>query len=143
MRIVGFNFKKINCERKKDNFQGKLNVDASLNIEDLTKSDMDLFKKQDILDCSFEYKILYDPDFAEIVLKGNVLILLDSKDEKITNLLKDWKKKKLSEDFKTPIFNYALNKCNLKALQLESDFNFPPHIPLPRMSSKTKANYTG
>jgi hypothetical protein len=56
---------------------------------------------------------------------------LEPKDVK--SVLKDWKEKKVSDDFKIKLFNQILNKCNLKALQLEDELNIPPHFRLPTL----------
>ena len=142
MRIIGFNFKKISVERKKD-IQGKLEIKSNLQIDDIEKESIDI--AGEILKFHYEYSILYEPGFAEINFKGNVLVLPEKEDVK--KILKEWKKKKLSEDVRLPIFNFIMSKCNLKALQFEEEFGLPPHLPLPRLTKQSlqgqQTNYTG
>jgi len=142
MRIIGFNFKKISVERKKD-IQGKLEIKSNLQIDDIEKESIDL--AGEILKFHYEYSILYELGFAEISFKGNVLVLPEKEDVK--KILKEWKKKKLSEDVRLPIFNFIMSKCNLKALQFEEEFGLPPHLPLPRLTKQSlqgqQTNYTG
>lgn len=143
MRIIGFNFKKIEVERKRDD-PGKLEIKTNLDIQNIEKEKIDI--AGEILKFSFTYSINYEPGFAEIVFKGAILVI-PTKPEDIKKTLKEWKKKKLSEDIRIPIFNFIMSKCNLKALQLEEDFALPLHIPLPQITKQQKAqeqsNYTG
>ncbi len=141
MKIIGFSFKKIEAERKK-NITGKLEIKSNLQIEDIEKETIDI--AGEILKISYIYSINYEPGFAEIKFKGNVLAAPNNPED-IKKILKDWKKKKISEDLRIFIFNFIISKCNLKALQLEEEFSLPPHIPLPRLTKQTQqpANYTG
>ena len=143
MRIIGFNFKKIEVERKKED-SGKLEIKTNLNIQNIEKEKIDL--AGEILKFSFTYSVNYEPGFAEIVFKGTTLVV-PTKPEDIKRILKEWKKKKLSEDIRIPIFNFIMSKCNLKALQLEEEFSLPLHIPMPQITKQQEAqeqsNYTG
>ncbi len=141
MRIIGFNFKKIEAERKKD-LKGKLEIKSNLQIDDIEKDKIEV--AGEILKFHFDFSIRYEPNFAELSFKGVVLVIPD-KLEDIKNILKDWKKKKISEETKIFVLNFVMSKCNLKALQLEEDFSLPSHIPLPRISKQQsgQANYTG
>ena len=141
MRILGFNFKKVEAEKKKD-IKGKLNINTNLDIENIEKDKIDL--AGDILKFSYIYSVNYEPEFAKIVFKGIVLATVD-KPEDIKKILKEWKKKKLPDSLKIPLFNFIISKCNLKALQLEEELALPAHIPLPRLTKKQtqQADYTG
>lgn len=142
MKIIGFGFKKITAERKKE-IQGKLEIKSNLQIEEIEKGNIDI--AGDILKFNYLYSVNYEPEFAEISFNGFVLALPNKTDD-IKKILKEWKKKKLSEEIRIFIFNFIMSKCNLKALQLEEDFALPPHIPLPRLTkqqNQQQANYTG
>src|SRR3989344_491674 len=143
MRIIGFSFKKIQAERKKD-IKGQLKINSNLNIENIEKDKIDI--AGEILKFSYIYEIKYEPGFGEILFKGEILVIPDN----IQQTIKDWKKKKISEETRIPLFNYIMSKCNLKALQLEEDSNLPAHIPLPRLTKQqnqqgqsSQADYTG
>ena len=97
---------------------------------------------KDMLPKKYSYFISYDPELAHVNFQGEVLIIPDD----IKKTVKDWKKKKISDEDRIPVFNYIMSKCNLKALMLEEDLGLPAHIPLPRFGppeEKGKANYTG
>ena len=141
MRIIGFNFTKINVEKKKD-IEGKLEIKSNLSMEDIKKEKIAL--AGDVLRFSFSFEIKYSPDFANVLLEGD--IIASSLDVK--KILKQWSKKKIDEDIKIPVFNFILSRCNVKALQLEEEFNLPLHIPMPRLAKqpnqdKNSANYAG
>lgn len=141
MRIIGFNFKKISAERKKD-IKGKLEIKSDMDIESIEKDNIDI--AGEILKFSYTYSIKYEPGFAEIIFKGTILVVPDKQPD-IKNILKEWKKKKLPEELRIFIYNFIMTKCNLKALQLEEEFALPSHIPLPRLSKQDQpqANYAG
>ncbi len=141
MRVIGFSFKKIKAERKKD-IKGKLEITTNLDIENVEKDKIDI--AGEILKISYIYSVNYDPGFAAITFNGTILITLD-KPEDTKKVLKEWKKKKLPENIRLPIFNFIISKCNLKALQLEEELALPIHIPLPKLAKKqaSQANYTG
>ena len=144
MRIIGFSFKKISAERKKP-LKGKIDIKTNIEITNIEKDNIDL--AGDILKFSYHYSIKHEPEFSEILFEGFVLVIPD-KPEDIKEIIKDWKKKKLSDDLRLFVYNFIIGKCNLKALQLEEEFSLPPHIPLPQFSKKQKstegqANYTG
>lgn len=145
MRIIGFNFKKISVERKKE-IKGKLQIKSNLDITNIEKNHLDF--AGDILKFSYTYNILYEPGLAELIFQGMVLVLPD-KSNNIKKTLKDWKKKKLTEEIRIFLYNFIMAKCNLKALQLEEDFALPSHIPLPRLTKQIQqtqqkqSNYAG
>lgn len=131
MKVVGFNFTRINAELTNPTIkQAKIN--AGLNISSINSLKSSLLNTgEDILGVEFEYSLQYEPDFAKISLSGNVLFSLESKFAK--EILKEWKEKKIHEEFKTILFNFILKKASLKALELEDELNIPSHIPLPSL----------
>lgn len=141
MRVIGFNFAKISAERK-DDIKGKLEIKSNLQIDDIEKESLEI--AGEVLKFHYEYSIKYEPGFAEIIFKGVILAVPD-KPEDIKKILKDWKKKNLTDEIRMFILNFIMAKCNLKALQLEEEFALPPHIPLPRLTKQQgqQANYTG
>jgi len=131
MRLAGFNFNKINIEKFSDKVEN-LKINTDMGIPDVIEIKSDFFKtKEELLGFKFTYNINYDPDFAKIELAGDVLLAIESKMAK--DILKQWKDKKIPEDFRVILFNIILKKCNLKALQLEDELNLQPHISLPSL----------
>ena len=129
MKIVGFNFKKLNIEKISDKFE-ELKINTNIDITNVKQIKPDIFQpKEELIEIEFNYVIDYSPDIAKISLSGTVLVMADSKI--INDFIKQWKKKKLPEEHKILIFNVILKKSNLKAMQLEDEMNLPLHIPLP------------
>jgi hypothetical protein len=144
MQVIGFNFKKISSERKKEKIEDKLEVKSNIEIENIDKEKVDLLKEEDILRFNFSFKIDYHPDFASLEFKGFALIILDPEQSK--RILKSWKEKKVPDEIRIPLFNLILTKCNLRALQLEEELGLPTHVPLPRIAAQQQGantNYTG
>ena len=134
MRLVGFNFNKINIEKFSDKIED-LKINTDMGISEINEVKSDFFKtKEELIGIKFTYGINYDPDFAKIELVGDVLLAIESKMAK--DILKQWKNKKIPEDFRIILFNIILKKSNLKALQLEDEMNLPPHISLPSLKKQ-------
>lgn len=141
MRILGINFQKISCERKKP-LTGKLKVNSNINLDKIEEDTFELAKGQNILKFNFIFTINYS-ECADLELRGFVIMAADKAEK--NEVLKSWKKKKIPDKYKIPLFNMILAKCNIKALQLEEELNLPPHIPMPaiRPESSQQTNYTG
>ena len=136
MRLIGFNFNKINIEKFNDKIEN-LKINTKINVSEIKNIKSDFFKtKEDLIEVKFVYNINYDPDFAKIELAGNILLAIEPKMAK--DILKLWKDKKMSEDFRITLFNIILRKSNLKALQLEEELNLPTHISLPFLKKEQK-----
>ncbi len=129
MRLIGFNFTKINAEKLSENATG-LKINTGIDISDINEVKSTFFKtKEEMIAVSFEYNISYEPGFAKLGFSGKVLLGVDSK--KAKEVLKMWKEEKVPEDFRLVVFNIILKKSSLRALQLGEEMNLPPHFPLP------------
>jgi|TARA_Y100000310_G_scaffold176084_1_gene176232 hypothetical protein len=129
MKIVGFNFKKLNIEKTSDKFES-LKINTNIDITNVKQIKPEIFQsKEEIVEVEFDYFINYDPDIAKLSLSGTILVMAESKI--IKDFIKQWKQKKLPEEHRILIFNVILKKSNLKAMQLEDELNLPLHIPLP------------
>jgi hypothetical protein len=133
MKILGINFTKINAEKTSSKIKDvKVNTNIDISKISEVKSNF-LNSDEKILGINFTNIINYDPNFAKIELKGNILISVDS--DLFEKVLKQWKDKKIPEDFRVTLFNLILKKSSLKALQLEEELNIPFHIPLPSIKN--------
>lgn len=142
MRIIGFNFTKVSAE-KSPKFQLGTNINTDIEFTNIEKEETDLAKDgSDVLKVSFKFSVLYrdkdeknikDSSKGEISLLGFVVLLASSEESK--EILKDWKKKELSNAFKVPIFNFILKKSSVRAMQLEEELNLPLHVPMPQIKS--------
>jgi hypothetical protein len=131
MKIIGLNYKKISIEKIKD-IEAGVKINTHIGITDIQKRDLELFKSQDLAHFEYEFKINYEPGFASILFEGSLLVLIEDP-QQAKNLFKEWKNKKIPEEIRKEILNLVLAKCNLKALQLEEDFNLPSHLPFPQI----------
>jgi len=138
MRIIGFNFDKISGEKLSDKFEN-IKINTKIDISEIDPIKTDFLKgKEELIRVKFSYNINYDPDFAKIELIGNIILSIEPKIVK--DILKQWKDKKMSEDFRIPLFNIILRKSNLRALQLEDELNLPIHIPFPSLKKEEISN---
>jgi len=136
MNLAGFNFNKISIEKFSDKVE-TLKIETNMDISDINKIESNFLKSnEELLKINFTYTVNYNPNLAKIELSGQVFIRTDSKKSK--DILKQWKNKKLAEDFKMPLLNFILRKSNLKALELEEEMNLPLHIPLPHLKNQGK-----
>jgi hypothetical protein len=142
MTIVGFNFTKINVERKALP-KGKINIKNNVGIKKVEEADLSLGKnKQSGLKFTFDFTASYEPKVGSINLGGEVLYLLEEK--KVKEIVKTWKKdKKAPKDLTATVLNTVLQKCNIQALVLARDINLPPPIPLPKVNVADTKSYIG
>ena len=130
MKIIGFNFNKINIEKKSDKYKDmKISNDIGITGVNHLKAQNPFQSKEEILEVTFNYDIDYSPNIAKVNLTGTIIIMVDSKTSK--EFLKKWKNKQLPEEHRIQIFNVIFRKSNLKAIQLEDELNLPLHISLP------------
>ncbi len=132
MQIIGFNLTKISIERKEKQ-QGKLEIKQNINIDEISKDEINISDKE-IIKINFTFSVNYSPDFAKVELTGQTVLLPEK--EELKDIIKDWKKKQISDKFRVPLFNFIMGKCNIKALELEDELNLPLHVPMPRLSPK-------
>ena len=146
--IIGFNFRKINIERKKKLTQG-MKVKYDMDISNVYEQDIAMVaEKNKVLGFDFDFKIAYGPDIADLGIFGSVMYMFS--DEEAKKTLDLWKKsRKLSKSVSVPIINMILDKCNIKALELEQDLALPTHLPMPSVNlvgkddSKAAEKYIG
>jgi len=138
MKLAGFNFSKISIEKLSEKIEG-LKISTNIDISEINPIKAGLFKtKEEFLGVKFTYNVNYEPKIAKIALEGNIILAIEPKVAK--EVLKQWKSKKMPEDFRIAIFNLVLKKSSLKALQLEDELNLPLHIPLPSVKKGTSTD---
>ena len=135
MKIIGFSLHYINAEKKQEQAKEKIEVKSNIAVDDISKTEID-FSKDSALKIDFTFSVTYSPSMANIDLKGSI-ILIDENNES-TNILRDWKKKEFDSPLKLQLFNFIMDKCNLKALELEEELTLPFHIPMPKFSAPSK-----
>tara|TARA_Y100000310_G_scaffold201978_1_gene202051 strand:- start:3134 stop:3577 length:444 start_codon:yes stop_codon:yes gene_type:complete len=146
--IVGFAFKKINISRK-DTLSKGMKVKYNMDISSISEENVSLSTKQKVLALDFDFTVDYEPDAANLAISGTVNYMAAADEVKKT--LDLWKEsKKLPKDILILVTNVILDKCNVKALELEQDLNLPTHIPMPSVKvsgteegSKNAEQYIG
>src|SRR3989344_5943337 len=121
MQIIGFNFTKIIIE-KEDKPHGKLSVNQNINIKDVKKEKVTI-SVIDALKIKFNLTIDYSDNYAKIEFEGNIIILPEKEEAK--QFIDAWVDKKVPENVRIPLFNFIMNKCNIKALYLEDELALP------------------
>jgi len=138
MRVLGFNYEKVSIEKMKE-LQENFKINTNMDVSDIKEIKSGIINTKDtILQVKFVYNVKYEPDFAVVDLKGNMLLSIEESLAK--EVLKDWKKKNMPSGFRVTLFNMIMRKASIKAVELEDDLNLPPHLPLPvlRMDQKEK-----
>jgi len=136
MNLAGFNFTKISAEKMSDK-PSNLKVNTSIDISNIEEVKPAIFTtKETILGVKFSYILDYEKDFAKLTFEGNILLAVEPKIAK--EVLKQWKEKKMPEDFRLSLFNFILRKANVKAIQLEDEMNLPLHMQMPKLGASTK-----
>jgi len=136
MKLLGFNFTKIQVEKFKERVEG-LKIGTRIDVSEINEAKAGILKtKDEILAVKFTYGLDYEPEMAKLDLEGNLVISLESK--KSREVLRDWKDKKMPDDFRNTLFNLILRKASLKALQLEEEMNLPIHMQLPTLKINEK-----
>ena len=134
MTVVGFNFTKVNAE-KKQAIKGKININNNVTIKNIEEIDLAFGKDQKGLKFRFEFIAKYDPEVASINLEGEVVYMI--KVDEAKDILTMWKKeKKIAPGVMSKVLNTTLTKCNIQALILSNDLNLPAPIPLPKVGIK-------
>ena len=131
MRVVGFNFTKISIENLKQVTKGfKINTEIDVpEVKSVNLKASPIKAKDELIEAKFIYSVNYEPGFVKVRLEGNILFSAEAKEAK--DILKQWKSKKMPEDFRLLLFNVILKKSTLKALYLEDELNLPLHTPMP------------
>jgi len=131
MKLMGFNFRKINVEKMSDSLKD-LKINTKIDIAEINKVKADFYQgKEEMMGIRFSYEVDYAPNIAKIEFEGTILLGVEPKIAK--EVLKQWENKNMPEDFRIPLFNIILKKSNLKAMQLEEELNLPLHVPLPSL----------
>ncbi|MFH1503377.1 MAG: hypothetical protein ABIE36_01850 [Candidatus Diapherotrites archaeon] len=136
MKLVSFNFTKIDAEKLSDNLKD-LKISTGIDISDIKTIKSDFFRlKGELIAVGFNYTVAYEANIAKLDFKGNIVLSVEPKLAK--EVLKQWQDKKIPEEFKLTVFNIILKKSSLKAIQFEEEFNLPLHIPLPTIKPPEK-----
>src|SRR3989338_7543820 len=139
MSIIGFNFTKINCERKAV-IAGNVTINHTAAVTNVELDEVRLGTvQQKILRLVFSFKYSYQPELAIIEFEGDVLWL--DNPESIQVSYDTWKKdKKLPEPVMGQIMYHIVSRCNIQALFLSRELTLPPPIPIMPQATPVSTN---
>jgi len=125
--IIGYNFTKIEAERKKD-VSGKVDISSTVKITSAEEKEIEVLNKQKVLEIGFEFTVEYKEGFGKIHMTG--FLLYDGRDTK--DAVKMWKKdKKVPESIDLEVKNFLFKKCLTLAIILADEIRFPSPLPFP------------
>ena len=125
--IIGYNFTKIEAERKKE-ISGKVDISSTVKIISVEEKEIEILNKQKVLEIGFEFTVEYKEDFGKIYMNG--FLLYDGKNLK--DAVKMWKKdKKIPESVDLEVKNFLFKKCLTLAIILADEIRFPSPLPFP------------
>lgn len=131
MSIVGFNFTKINAERKQA-IVGNISINNNITLKNVQETKIGIAGDRGAVRISFAFTSDYAPNFATLLLEGDVLVLLDAKTA--ASVVEGWKSaNNLPQQLAAQVMNHVLDRCNIQALLLSKDLNLPSPVPLPKV----------
>jgi len=136
MNVLSFAFNTINVS-KKDTPKGKIGISNNIHIDKLEDAKVSVDKENSTVRVTFSYESEYTPDYAKLLLKGTMILLIKADEAK--KMMNNWKKdKKLDKDAGSFILNSITSRCTVQAVISARDLGLPPPIPLPRVGTKPK-----
>ncbi|MBD3355495.1 hypothetical protein GF361_05980 [Candidatus Woesearchaeota archaeon] len=138
MAIIGFNFEKIDAERKKDSVKGKIDIKNNVAVTNISKKDIKTgSNSQKVARITFDFNVNYEPKIGSMKFTGNILYLSES--DKIDGLVKEFEKtKKVNQEVMPVVLNNILNRCNIQAIILSQQINLPSPVPMPKVNISNK-----
>jgi len=135
MGVIGMRFLSISGKIKKP-ATNKISINSSPVIEDLEERKTGLTGLEKILAIKFSFKTKYEPNVAEIEMKGEVMYQTKEHEK----LLKEWKKeKRLPKEDAVIILNAIFRRCLSKTIGMAEDLQLPPPIRFPVVKAEKKA----
>ena len=134
MRIIGFNLTRILVE-KQEKFVEKLQVNQSINIKNISEEKIPITDNK-ALKIAFNLSVVYSENCAKLEFEGTILAL--SEKDELKKILDSWKNKNIPENIRVPLFNFIMDRCNVKALYLEDELGLPFHVPMRKLTQQEK-----
>ena len=122
---------------RKEELKGQLQISQNIDIKNMEKQEIPI-SKEEALKVSFSFTIEYSEKSAKLEFEGYAVLMPEK--EEMKEILNSWKDKQISEELRIPLFNFIMNKCNIKALDLEDEMGLPPHVPMPRITPGKNTN---
>ncbi|OGI15241.1 hypothetical protein A3K63_04190 [Candidatus Micrarchaeota archaeon RBG_16_49_10] len=136
MPIVAYHIDEISA-KKGGIPKGAVDIKSGSKIVSVDKTETGMFKKYDGIAVSFEFRTDYEPNVAEIVIRGKVVYA----GEDVKESLKTWgKEKKLVENVEVEVRNFLFRKCLGMGITITENMNLPPPLLFPMVAKRPKKN---
>jgi len=134
MAIVGFSFRKFDCERNAGSKVGNIEINHNISIEEVSKTSINLGGSNDeVLKIDFVFNVGYSNELGHVKIFGDV-IFSDVK-AIIDESFKSWSSdKKLPSMVNEEALRFIYTKVSVKAIALSDALNLPSPIPLPKLN---------
>jgi len=135
MTIVGFSFKKYDCERNEvKEVKGNIEINHNISIENVSEISLNLGSgNTPSLKVDFVFSVVYSDSLGSVKIFGDV-IFADTK-EIIAETYKGWNSdKKLNSLVNEEILKFVYNKVSVQSILLADSLNLPSPIPLPKLN---------
>jgi len=134
--IVGFGIKSISAGRKNIP-KGRIDISSTPKIVSVSWPNMKVFTKKKPVNIEFEFVTKYEPNVAEIKIRGHVLYL--GKNTK--DLIKKWESDKVfPREVDMEVKNFLFRKCLTLGVNLSENMQLPPPLIFPRVIQKKQAD---
>ena len=128
-KLLAFTLQKLSAEKNK-NIEGQIDVASDIKIKTIEKHKIDVVK-QETIKIDFDFELKYG-EYGKVLIQGFLILLLNNRDLK--EIMSKWENnKEIQSDFRILVLNLIMQKCSIKALQLEEQMSLPPHIQIPRL----------
>lgn len=133
MNILNLAFNTINAS-KRIMPKGKISISNNIKLESMEDANIGVDKANTTLRIHFSFKSDYNPDFANIELRGHIIVLEEK--EAAKKILSQWKKdKKIGKDFSATVINHVMNRCAIEVILMARELGLPSPIPLPKITA--------
>ena len=139
MRLIGSGFTKIEGKRSKE-YKPSQELPTNIEFLNMSKEKISNLADLEAIKIEYEFSIEYDKETkgqTGVFLEG--FLVLQSDPDEAKKIMKAWKKKAIPNDLKINLFNIILNKCSLKALQIEEELALPLHVAMPRVEKPSSS----
>ena len=116
MAVIGFDFSKFDCERKKASAKGSIEIKHNISVNTVEKTSLNVGgAKNDVLRVEFAFDIVYGSGLGKLSLVGHV-VYADTP-EIIDESFKGWEAdKKLNTMVNEQVHKFVYNKAIVKAI---------------------------
>ena len=135
MTIIGFNFTKVQVERK-EGAAKQVNVQNNIGISGVEEAQVNIGGgTSKALKFNFFFHSTFEPELGHIKLDGEVIALFDASEAQ--TIMDGWKKdKKVPTEQATRVLNISLSKAQIMALLLSKEVNLPAPVQLPKIEAQ-------